>query len=309
MARSKALNVLEYLVARLGIAVVDAVPPALSLALARGMGDLTYVLLGARRRTALSNLRCTGVAPDDVAARRIARASFRHFAMVSVEALIASRRITPENLSQYAEIELPAATAKLVDDPRQGILLVQAHLGNWEVAAHIVSFRKRVVAVARRMNNPLFRRLLERRNPRSNFEVVDKHSEDRHSLLRALRTGSSLGLVADQHAASHGANVPFFGIPAKTVTSPARLHLATHCPIVCGYGVRIAPLRFKLVYSEPLHFDLTGDRDTDTRTITVEVNRLLEQFIRLYPEQYLWSHRRWRPPEGSTPEETVVLDR
>ena len=72
--------------------------------------------------------------------------------------LIASRRITPENLSRHAEIELPDATAKLLDDPAQGVLLVTGHLGNWEVVGHIVSFRKPLVAVARGMDNPLFRR-------------------------------------------------------------------------------------------------------------------------------------------------------
>jgi KDO2-lipid IV(A) lauroyltransferase len=296
MARSHVLNVVEYVAARAGIALVDAIPPAWALSIARGVGNVAYACLGNRRRTAISNLLRTGVASDRPTAARIARESFRHFATVTVEALIASRRITPETLSQYAEIEVPAATAKLLDDPQQGILLVQAHLGNWEVVGHIVSFRKRLVAVARRMDNPLFRRLFERRNSRCNIEIVDKHSQDRHSLLRALRGGSSLGLVADQHAASHGVEVPFFGIPAMTVTSPARLHLATHCPIVCGYGVRIAPLRFKFVYSEPLSFALTGDKDADTLMISAELNRRLEQYIRLYPEQYLWSHRRWRTP-------------
>lgn len=299
MARSRILNLVEYGLARVGIAAVDTIPSGVSLAVARGIGDLAYLFLPGRRKTAIGNLLRTGVAGDRPTAARIARASFRHFAMVTVEALIASRRITPDNLPEHAEIEVPEATAKLLDDPNQGVLLVQGHLGNWEVVGHIVSFRKRLVAVARRMNNPLFRRLFERRNSRCNIEIIDKHSNDRYSLLRALRTGSSLGLIADQHAASHGMAVPFFGIPAMTVVSPARLHLATGCPLVCGYGVRVAPLRFKLVYSEPLTFDLTGDKDADTFTILSELNRRIEGYIRLYPEQYLWSHRRWRVPAAA----------
>jgi len=298
MARSRLLNVVEYVAARAVVGVIDAVPPRFSLAVARGVGNLGFLLLRNRRRTAVENLLRSGVASDPAQALRIARASFRHFTMLAVEALVASRRITPETLGDYAEIELPAATARLLDDPKRGLLLVTGHLGNWEVVGHIISFRKPLVAVARRMDNPLVHRFMESRNSRRNVEIVAKHSGDRQSLLRALRSGRSLGLIMDQHAASHALDIPFFGIPAKTVVSPARLHLATRCPIVCGYGVRIAPLKFRIVYSEPLSFELTGNRDDDLRIILTELNRRLEEYIRLYPEQYLWSHRRWRdlPP-------------
>ncbi len=287
---------IEHLLARFGLAVVDAVPPGVALSLARGVGNLAYLLLGRRRRISVENIRRSGIATDEAEARRIARASLQHFAMVGVEALIASRRIVPENLDQYAEIIVPPETAKLLDDPAQGLLLVTGHLGNWEVVGHIISFRKHLVAVARSMDNPLFRQLLERRNSRRNIEIVSKHSMDRMSLLRALRRGSSLGLISDQHAASHGVDVPFFGIPSRTVSSPARLHIATRCPLICGYGVRVGPMKFKLVYSEPLKFELSGNREQDIFQITDTLNRQLEEFIRLYPEQYLWSHRRWRTP-------------
>jgi len=287
---------LEYLLARIGVAVVDAVPPGIALSMARGVGNLAYLLLGRRRRIAIENIRRSGIATDPAEVRRIARASLQHFAMVGVEALIASRRIVPENLDQHAEIIVPPATARLLDDPSQGLLLVTGHLGNWEVVGHIVSFRKHLVAVARRMDNPLFSRLLERRNSRRNIEIVSKHALDRMSLLRALRRGSSLGLISDQHASSHWVDVPFFGIPARTVSSPARLHLATRCPLICGYGVRVGPMKFKLVYSEPLEFEPSGNREQDVFQITDSINRRLEEFIRLYPEQYLWSHRRWRTP-------------
>ncbi len=294
MARSDLLNLAEYVLARMAVGAVDAIPPRISLALARCFGTLGFLVLPGRRRIAVDNLLRTGVATHRAEAVRIARASFQHFARLTVEALVASRRITPENLGEHAEIELPEATARLLDDPNQGILMVTGHLGNWEVVGHIISFRKPLVAVARRMDNPLVNRFMERRNSRRNIEIIAKHAEDRHSLLRALRNGRSLGLIMDQHAASHGVDIPFFGLPARTVTSPARLHLATRCPIICGYGVRIAPLKYKLMYSEPLSFDLCGNREEDVRTILTELNRRLEVFIRRYPEQYLWSHRRWR---------------
>lgn len=293
MADFKPRYLAEYALARMTVGMVDMIPPQFSMAVAARMGSLAFRLLGSRRRIAVANLQRTGVASSPEEARRIAHASFRHFAMLAVEALAAGRLITPDTLDKHAEIIVPESTAELLDDEEQGLLLSTGHLGNWEVVGHIISFRKPLVAVARRMDNPMVQRFMLQRNPRRNIEIISKHSRDKFSLLRALRRGRSLGLIMDQHASSHGVSVPFFGIPAHTVTSPARLHLATNCPIVCGYGIRSGFLRFKLEYSEPLVFDLSGDREEDIRIIMTELNRRLEGYIRRYPEQYLWSHRRW----------------
>ncbi len=288
---------LEYGLARACLALVDHVPVRCSLALARGVGDVTYAALRARRRIAIENVLRAGVASERTEAARIARASFRHFAMLAVEVLHASRCITPERLDEFAEVHFPAATERLLDQRDQGIVLVGSHLGNWEVAGHIASFRKPVTAVARRLNNPLVDRLFERRNSRRNIEILSKHSADPRGLIRALRQGRMLGLIVDQHASRRGMSVPFFGIPAQTVVSPARLHLATRCPILCACGVRTGTMRFRLESSEPLCFEGGGDRTAAVYEILLELNRRIEGFIRRHPEQYLWSHRRWRTPQ------------
>lgn len=292
--RNALQNVTEYLLASIAVTLADAVPIGLSMAAARRIGDLAYLALWRRRRLAVANILAAGVADDPREARRIARASFRHFAMIAVESLAASRLLTPETIDRYVEMDMPPETRALLDNPAQGVLFVTAHLGNWELTGTAISFVKPLVAVARRMDNPLFRGLMRRRNPRRAMEIVEKHATDRMSLLRALRAGKGLALLVDQHAASNGVRVPFFGRPASTVTSPARLHLATRCPIVYGYGFRLAPMHHRIRYSAPLSYEPTGDRDADVLRITADLNRRLEDCIRQCPEQYLWSHRRWR---------------
>ena len=155
------------------------------------------------------------------------KASFESFGMVGVESLAAMRLVTPDTLERHVEMSIPSATAAVLDDPAQGVILVTGHLGNWELSGHIIAFRKKLVAVARSMNNPRVQRYLLHRNPRMNIEIVAKHAKDSLSLLRPLRAGRMLGIIADQHAASHGVKATFFGHPAMTVASPARLHLAT----------------------------------------------------------------------------------
>ncbi len=294
MPRSALKNGVEAALAWIGMKVVDHVPLRLSLCFARGVGDLAYALLFRRRRLAVSNILLAKITDDPRRAREIARASFRHFATLSVEALVATRTLTEKTLDDHLELVLPPATRELLDNSSQGIIFVTPHLGNWEMTGTAFSYLKPLVAVARTMDNPYFRKLLAKRNPRRGMEIVEKHAADPMSLFRALRSGKGLALLIDQHAASHFVRVPFFGVPAQTVSSPARLHLATRCPIVCGCGIRTAPMKLRVVLSEPLRWTRTDDKEADAVRIMTELNHVLEDYIRSAPEQYLWSHRRWR---------------
>jgi len=296
MATPRAVALLEYLPLRLAVALVDLLPVGTALALSRGVGRATWRLLPRRRRTATENVLRAGLAADRAEAERIARASFESFAMLSVESLKASRLVTPDTVDRYVSFEVPPETRELFERPGQPVILASAHLGNWELSGHVISFTKPLVAVARTLNNPFAQRFMERRNPRRRIEIVAKHSKDRLALLRPLRNGKLLGLICDQHAASNGVEVPFFGRPAMTVASPARLHLATGAPIVFGVCYRTGPMKFLLSASEPIRVEPTGDRDADIRAITLRINEVTERFIRRFPEQYLWAHRRWRKP-------------
>lgn len=300
-AGSKAVALLQYVPLRLAVGLVDLLPARLALALSRGVGRLAWLCLPGRRRTAVDNVRRAGVAKDDADARRIARASFDSFAMLAVESLKASKLITPDTVAAHAEFVVSEGTWKLFETPGQPVILGSAHIGNWELSGHIISFTKPLVAVARNLDNPYAQRFMKRRNPRRRIEIVAKHSKDRLALLRPLRDGRLLGLICDQFAASHGVLAPFFGRETPTVASPARLALATGAPIICGFCLRTGPMKFRLEAFDPIWPKPTGDREADILALTTEVNRRIEDIVRRYPEQYLWSHRRWRDPAPAPP--------
>lgn len=299
MAAMKAAALLQYVPLRLAVGLVDLLPARVALALSRGVGALAWLALPGRRRTAVANVELAGVARDRADARRIARASFGSFAMLAVESLKASKLITPDNVAEHAEFVVPEASRKLFEEPGQAVILGSAHIGNWELSGHIISFTKPLVAVARNLDNPYAQRFMKKRNPRRRIEIVAKHSKDRLALLRPLRSGKLLGLICDQHAASHGVMAPFFGHPASTVASPARLALATGTPVICGFCLRTGPMKFRMEAAEPIWPRPTGDREADVLALTAEINRRIEDIVRRYPEQYLWSHRRWRKPRAA----------
>ena len=290
----KPAHLFEYVSLRASVAIVDLVPTSAALALARALGRGAWYALPRRRKLAVSNVLFAGITADPKEARRIAKASFESFAMLTVESLLAMKIFAKDDGGDMVENDVPEETWKLLRDPSASAIYLSAHLGNWEVGGNAISFTKTMAAVARKMNNPLVEKFLERRNPRVKMEIIPKHSKDRLALLRPLRQGKLLALLCDQHAPS-GVDVPFFGHPAKTYDSPARLHLATKTPLLFGYCVRTGPMKFRYVSSAPLSFETTGDRDADALAITARLNGYIEEAVRAYPEQYLWAHRRWRP--------------
>jgi KDO2-lipid IV(A) lauroyltransferase len=114
-------------------------------------------------------------------------------------------------------------------------------------------------------------------------------------MLRALRKNRVVVALNDQYKRrSKGTFVPFFGVRASTSPGPALIALRAGAPILPAACVRIGPDRHRLVIRPPLEVPDTGDRRKDVDLYTARGNAALEAFIREHPEQWMWSHRRFR---------------
>lgn len=289
----RARFIAEYGAVGPALFLLDRLPFGAAAAIGRSIADAWYACDRKRRKTAIGNIELSGIASDRAEAREIARASFRHMAMVVVESLKSSFTVE-QKAPEGIDLQIPPATMEALRDPGMGVILASGHIGNWEVAAQALSGIKPVTGITRRMNNPYVNRLMERRKPRNRFELTPKHDNDKGRFLSVLRRGEILALLTDQHARDRGMMIDFFGRGASTHTSPALLHLVTRAPICFGYCIRTNPMKFKMIADEPLRFEPSGNREADTREILTTIAGKLESAIRAYPDQYLWAHRRWR---------------
>lgn len=277
------------------LAVIDRLPPAAAARLADGFGSLAYAADTARRNTACENIRRSGIAAGETEVRRIAKASFRHFAGVIVDSIKTGQLIDHEHWLDRVQMDIAPECMRVLETPGKGLILASGHLGNWEIAAQFLSTIKPVVGITRRMNNPYADRLVQRRKPRHRFRLTPKHDLDTTRFLSAIKEGEALALLIDQYApVKRGMMIDFFGRPASTHTSPALLHLITHAPLCFGYCVKTGPGRFLFKAPPPIEAPRSGNRQTDVKTVLDLLTRELESAIRQYPEQYLWAHRRWR---------------
>jgi KDO2-lipid IV(A) lauroyltransferase len=147
----------------------------------------------------------------------------------------------------------------------------------------------------RRIENPAIERLIENTRTRFGNRTIDKRSAAR-SMLTTLRTGGMLGLLVDINVVRNkGIFVDFFGVPASTTFIAAKLALRTGAPVVPIFAPwEDRRQRFVMYVGAPLTIERSGDEEKDIRQLTFMFTKTVEDYIRRYPDQWLWIHKRWR---------------
>ena len=185
----------------------------------------------------------------------------------------------------------------------KGVLFLTAHFGNWELSsfAHGI-YGYPLNFIVREMDNPLIDRLINHYRTLSGGQAIEKRDASRQ-VLRAFQRGESVGILMDQNMLpGEGVFVNFFGRLASTTSWPARLARKTGVPIVLGLVIWDSKLRKYQLRFEPVEWITRDDPDEEILANTANFTRLIEQYARQYPEQWLWVHRRWKTrPEGEPP--------
>ncbi|MEW5976612.1 MAG: lysophospholipid acyltransferase family protein [Acidobacteriota bacterium] len=182
----------------------------------------------------------------------------------------------------------------------KGTLFLTAHFGSWELCpfAHAL-YGHPLKFVIRPIDNPLVDRLVTRYRTLSGNQIIEK-KDSLKVILRALKANESVGILIDQNTTMDaGVFADFFGVPACTTSSLATIALRTSATVVPGVLIWDEKLRkHRLHFEPPVELVRSGDLKADIVVNTARFNRVLEELVRQYPDQWLWVHRRWktRPP-------------
>jgi KDO2-lipid IV(A) lauroyltransferase len=155
----------------------------------------------------------------------------------------------------------------------------------------------------RPLDNVYLDRLSRRYRTMHGNATVDKDDFVR-GLLSAMKNGETVGILMDTNMTPpQGVFVDFFGIPACTASGLARIALRTDAAVVPGFTVWDPVLRkYRLRFDSAVNLIRTGNDDTDAVANTALFTKIIEDYVRRYPDQWLWVHRRWKTrPEGQPP--------
>lgn len=282
-----------------GIALLAGLLPARALlALGRGLGALVWRRRLYRAAIVRENLRhALGGTHDEAARDAVAAAFFRHLGTNLMEFVLLGR-MSPAQLRDRVELagleHYRAAAAA-----GQGVLLVTGHFGNWELlAARLGAEGIPVTFLGKSQSNPRVDRLLAALRARAGVRII-RSGGPLKEMVSALRRGEVIGLAADQDAGPEGCFVPFLGRPASFYRGAAYFSWKLGAPVVSAMICRLPDGRHHLELGPPYAPEPGWDEATAVARLTEIFAQRLEAAVRRSPEQYFWTHRRWktRPPE------------
>jgi len=181
------------------------------------------------------------------------------------------------------------------------VVFLTGHLGGWELSAFAHSLSGYPLSIVMRsLDNPKVDALIQSYRTMHGNKTVDKDDFVR-GLLGAMRAGQTVGILMDTNMTPpQGVFVDFFGIPACTASGLARIAMRTDAAVVPGFTVWDRNLRkYRLRFDQAVELERTGNDEADVIANTAKFTKIIEDYVRRYPDQWLWVHRRWKTrPEG-----------
>ncbi|MDD4013279.1 MAG: lysophospholipid acyltransferase family protein, partial [Candidatus Omnitrophica bacterium] len=177
----------------------------------------------------------------------------------------------------------------------KGIIIIASHFGNWELMPMFIRNRGYHGAiVARRIYFYKYDKLITRLRRRFNVSVIYRDESPR-KILKVLKENGIMGIVPDQDVDSiEGVFVDFFGMPAYTPTAPVKLAMATGAKMIPAFVVRKDDGTHKLVVDKSINIEPGRKGEEMIIKYTQEWTKVLERYVRMYPGQWVWMHKRWK---------------
>jgi KDO2-lipid IV(A) lauroyltransferase len=297
--RGKVQTWLEYAVARAIFGGLSMMPVSWAMKTGRGLGRVAYIAAGHLKRTGNRNLELAFPEKTEEERRQLLRECFAglgrqlglfsKFATASRESLL--------DLTRWEGLDrLEAAKAR-----NKPVILFTGHVGAWELSSFGLSLRDSPLSfLVRRIDNPKVEELVDRIRMRFGNQSVDKRGAAR-PMLNILRSGGTLGLLVDLNTLDDEAVfVDFFGVPASTTFMLAKLALRTDATVLPIFVPWDNDSGKFLVHILPeVQVKRTSNEEEDVRRLTADLTRVVENYVRRYPDQWLWIHKRWKTrPKG-----------
>lgn len=280
--------------------VVKLIPPKYIYQSARVMGYLAYFFAAKQRKIALEGL---SIAFKDKKSKdeivKIAKDCFTFITKSGMELIFLcdNHKLLMERVIFSGKENLDAALSK-----GKGVILVSAHFGNFPIMLGRLSLSGyKTAAIMRTMRDNRVEKIFVKKRDRLNIKSIYTQPRQAcvHNTLQALRNNEVVFIPIDQNFGTGGVFVDFFGTKAATATGPVVLAQRSKAVLLPCFIVRQPDDTHKIIFEPP--FDLI-EAGTAQEIIILNIQRLtniIESYIRRYPAEWGWVHRRWksRPKE------------
>jgi Kdo2-lipid IVA lauroyltransferase/acyltransferase len=284
------------------LGAIGALPLETAMRFGQSVGRFLAKRFPRLQKTARRNLEIAFPEMSEKERERIVHGTFeslgRHLGFVAH-----FKKFQHEDIRHLVEVVGKEEYFDIAHETGRGILFFTGHFGSWEVFNLLPpAFGYGMNILVRRIDNPLVEDFVDKMRTRFGSVTLDKTRSAR-KMFRLLENGELLGILADLNVQEReGVFVDFFGIPASTTTSIAKLALATNAIVLPAFAVWEEAKQKYVVYLEPpIEFEKTENTNEDIRNLTQKVTEVVEKYVRKYPEQWLWIHKRWNTRPAGEP--------
>jgi KDO2-lipid IV(A) lauroyltransferase len=285
---------LQYMPVALMVRLIGALPRPLARGTGILIGGLVYYLHRRLRRVGMRNLQLAFPQKTRKERRKILRGVYVSLGRLLGEACLFPY-YTPADASQVAVYQ-GFENFEAAEKRGQGVLFLTGHFGGWEVGSFFHSLMGHPMQiVVRPLDNPYVDALVARYRGLHGNTMIGKQEFSR-GLIAAMRDNATVGILMDTNMTPpQGVFVDFFGIPACTASGLARVALHTGAAVVPAFTIWDPVLRkYRVEFDPALDLVRTGDHDADAVANTALFTKVIEEYVRRYPDQWLWVHRRWK---------------
>jgi KDO2-lipid IV(A) lauroyltransferase len=262
------------------------VPRRINIELGKIFGSLMYYVFPLRKPVAKTNIMIAFKKKDNKSINTLLHKIYKHYGILIFEFLqMYSKKISRDNFI------IDDKTKNILAN-KSGIILMTAHLGNWEMIPSIVSKYKKMTGIVREQKNSGGDKFFSEGRIMNNVSLIPNKGSKR-KMLKALVDGEILVLATDQNAKNKGTYINFFGEKASIPKGAGHFYYSTKSLLVIGFCILNKNFKYEFKLRE-IKINKNIEQKED---IIVEVNsiysKLLENEIKKYPEQYFWFHKKW----------------
>jgi KDO2-lipid IV(A) lauroyltransferase len=293
---------IEYAAAWLGLKAMGLLPRSAARFVGFAFAAVAYRLRTPLRKAAQTNLQIAFPELGERKRDEIIRRMVRQVGWMAAE-FSQLPKYSRENIENIVVIDgfenFDAAKRR-----GKGVLFLTGHMSAWELSsfAHAL-YGYPLHFLVRPVSNRRVDALVNRYRCLSGNRPIDKNKSAR-AILKVLGEAGTVGILMDHNTSlDEGVFVDFFGVPASTSSGLARLALRTDAAVVPGFLLWDASRRkYRLRFEPAVEISRTSNEEADVRENTQRFTRVIEDFIRVHPDQWLWVHKRWKTrPPGDPP--------
>ncbi len=308
MAKDKPYRYLIYLALQLIRAMIHFLPRRLNYAIAHGLAFSIFWLLPKERMKTIANLeQAFGSEKTAQEYEQIAQNVFINLAKSAIDVLC----FTKFNRSRMEALVVHDGTERLDQALARGkgVIALTGHIGNWELLASYFRFLGYPGSLmGRRIYYEKFNEVLVNLRKKGLVSTIYRDESPR-IVLAALKDNHVIGISADQDIDSlEGVFVPFFGKPAWTPTGPAKLALASGAAIVPAFMIHEDD-HYHLYLEDPIIPNCEMNKEDAVNEITAKWSQIVEQYMRRFPDQWVWMHNRWKTQNQKSLKPSISLAR